>query len=191
MRPEVKRYRPFAFLLNSVDRLGRTIDPTVLSVASEIAPRALLYAEKLLGDPALAMNLFEEAAATVSHALKEKSASGSPSVHDMRGYLFRAFLRRIGRERRTEILIEPSTDASATASETLRESDDPDLRVLTKELLRRCDRVTQEIILHRLEGFSWREIERDLGIPIPLATQRYSRAIQHLRDILRGRGRVA
>ena len=78
MRPEVKRYRPFAFLLNSVDRLGRTIDPTVLSVATEIAPRALLYAEKLLGDPALAMNLFEEAAATVSHALKEKSASGSP-----------------------------------------------------------------------------------------------------------------
>ena len=191
MRPDVKRYRPLAFLLNSVDRLGRTIDPIVLSVASEIAPRALRYAEKLLGDPALAMNLFEEAAATVSHALHAKADSGSPTSTTCAAISSGLFYVVSRRERRTEILVETSTDARAIASETLRESDDPDLLVLSKELLRRCDRVTQEIILHRLEGFSWREIERDLGIPIPLATQRYSRAIQHLRDILRGRGRVA
>jgi DNA-directed RNA polymerase specialized sigma24 family protein len=191
MRPDVKRYRPFAFLLNSVDRLGRTIDPTVLSVASEIAPRALRYAEKLLRDPALATSLFEEAAATVSHALRDKAVSGAPTIRDMRSYLFRAFLRRIGEERSREILVEDSADADALMPESLHKNDDLNKHVLTDELLRTCDRVTREIIFHRLEGYSWREIERDLGIPLPAAKQRYSRAIQHLRGMFRVRGRVA
>jgi RNA polymerase sigma factor (sigma-70 family) len=191
MRPDVKRYRPIVFLLNAVDRLGRTIDPTVLSAANEIAPRALHYAEKLLGDPALALNLYEEAAATVSHALRDKTVSGDSSIHDMRGYLFKAFLRRIGEERRKEVRVESSKESNANSLEIPDESDDPDLHLLTKELLQKCDRVTQEIILHRLEGFSWKEIERDLGIPIPNATQRFRRAIQHLRAVFRVRGRVA
>jgi DNA-directed RNA polymerase specialized sigma24 family protein len=177
--------------LNALDRLGRTIDPAVLSVANEIAPRALPYAEKLLGDPALATNLFEEAAATVSQALRDKTAAGAPNIRDLRGYLFRAYLHRIGEQRRKELLVEDSTDTKAFIPQACSESHDPDLDVLTKELLQSCDRVTEEIILRRLEGFSWKEIERDLNIPIVAATQRYRRAIQHLRGIFRARGRVA
>ena len=64
--------RSATFLLNSVDRLGRTINPKVLAVAHEIGPRAVAYAERLLGDAALTMNLFEESAAAVSEALKRK-----------------------------------------------------------------------------------------------------------------------
>src|SRR6266702_2627150 len=81
-----------AFLLNSVDRLGRPIDPGVLSVAQDISHQALVYAEKILGDPAVALNLFEEAAAT-------------PPVRDLRAYLFRAYVRRISQERRREVAL--------------------------------------------------------------------------------------
>ena len=44
------KLEPVCYLLNSVDRLGRTINPKVLAVAHEIGPRAVAYAERLLGD---------------------------------------------------------------------------------------------------------------------------------------------
>lgn len=49
-------------LVNAIDRLGRPIDLCVLSVAQEMAPQALTYAEKFVGDSCVAMNLLEEAA---------------------------------------------------------------------------------------------------------------------------------
>ena len=94
------------FLLNSVDLLGREIDPAVLSVAQEIATRAVSYGERLLGDPALAISLFEEAAATVSKTIKEKAASGKPRIRDMRGNLFRTYLRRISVERKATVALD-------------------------------------------------------------------------------------
>jgi hypothetical protein len=83
-----------SFLLNSVDRLGRTIDPVVLAVAREIGPRAVAYAERLLADTALIMNLFEESAGAVSEALRRKPKGASP-VRDLSAYLYRTF-QRIG-----------------------------------------------------------------------------------------------
>jgi hypothetical protein len=55
MHPQRERQPSPAFLLNSVDCLGREIDPAVLSVAQEIGTSAVRYAENLLGDPALAI----------------------------------------------------------------------------------------------------------------------------------------
>src|SRR5580692_1619992 len=89
------------FLLNSVDLSGREIDPTVLSVANRIAPKAIPYAERLLGDPAVAMNLFEQAAASVSEAIKAKQASGS-AVRDLAAYLFRAYIRLVSEAKRKD-----------------------------------------------------------------------------------------
>jgi hypothetical protein len=62
MHPQRERKTSPVFLLNSVDRLGREIEPAVLSVAQEIGTTAVRYAEKLLGDPAIAITLFGEAA---------------------------------------------------------------------------------------------------------------------------------
>ena len=75
MYPQRERKPGPALLLNTVDRLGREIDPAVLSVAQEIGPSAVRYAENVLGDPALAISLFEKAAATVSQTLRDKAAS--------------------------------------------------------------------------------------------------------------------
>ena len=187
MHPRRETRRDSPFLLNAVDHLGRKIDPAILSIANEIAPRALRYAEKFIGDPAVAVNLFEEAAATVSQALRDKAANGAPDIHDMRRYLFRTFLHRLGEERRTEVNTEDLPKREILVRHAPRDGNDLDSFILTEELLGSCDRVTQEIILHRLEGCSWKEIERRLGIRIPAATQRYRRAVHHLREIYRAR----
>jgi hypothetical protein len=86
MHPQRQGKASPVFWVNSVDHFGRGIDPAVLSVAQEIGPSAVRFAEKLLGDPALAITLFEEAAATVSQTHSGKTARGKPDVKDMRGY---------------------------------------------------------------------------------------------------------
>ena len=65
------------FLLNEVDRSGRPIAPEVLSVTRKIGPRVIAYAENLIGDPAVAVTCLEEAAASVSAAIKQKQRTGS------------------------------------------------------------------------------------------------------------------
>ena len=95
LRAERKTKQSHPFFLNSVDLLGREIDPRVYSVAQEMGKRALSRAEKLLGDPALALNLFEEVAGTVSRVVREKAGSGQPPIKDLRGYPFLAFMRRV------------------------------------------------------------------------------------------------
>src|SRR5208283_155522 len=110
MHPHRKPTINAPFLLNAIDHLGRAIDPSVLSVAQEIGPGAVRYAEKVVGDPALAISLFEETAATVSRTLREKAASGKPDVTDIRGYLFHSYMRRIKRQKRMEaVLTDPDS----------------------------------------------------------------------------------
>jgi hypothetical protein len=69
--------------VNSIDRLARCIEPCVLSAANEIAPQALSCAENFVGHPCVAMNLMEEAAASVSEAIYAKGAAQVPPVRDM------------------------------------------------------------------------------------------------------------
>ena len=95
-------------LLNAVDRFGREINPTVLSIAREIGPRALSYAQNLIGDPASAINYLEEAAASVSAAIEQKKLSGGPQVRNIAAYLFRTFVRRVDDARRKEAVLERS-----------------------------------------------------------------------------------
>jgi hypothetical protein len=104
--------RTHPLLLNAVDRLGRPIEPCVLSVAQEMAPQALAYAQTFIGDPCVAMNLLEEAAATVSETVRAKETARVPPIRDMRAYLYRSFLRRIGEEERSEARLQEALDAS-------------------------------------------------------------------------------
>jgi hypothetical protein len=93
-------------LVNALDRRGRPIEPSVLSVARDIAPKAISHAQKSLADSCVAMNLLEEAAATVSEAVLAKQFGGLPPIRDLRAYLYRAFLRRVAAERQSEIRLE-------------------------------------------------------------------------------------
>ena len=177
------------FLLNSVDLLGKEIDPAVLSVAQEIAPRAVFHAEKLLGDPAVAISLFEEAAATVSKTIKDKAASGKPRIRDIRGYLFRTYLRRISVERKANLVLDDATEAEW--QKHARQAGDRDIErhLLLSELLETCDTLTREVVYRKLEGCTGKEIEKFCGIPANAANLRFSKALRRLQRAVRARGR--
>jgi DNA-directed RNA polymerase specialized sigma24 family protein len=178
------------FLLNSVDHLGRPIDPSVLSVAQEIGPGAVRYAEKLLGDPALALNLFEETAASVSKVRSEKAGTGKPDVTDVRGYLFLAYMRRIRRQKRLEAVLNDPNSLSVTRQAQYADVQDVERSLFLAEVLASCDTVTQNVVLRRLEGYSWKEIERRCGVSCDAARKRFSSTIQRLRNVYQGRGRA-
>jgi hypothetical protein len=159
-----RAYRNPTPLLNDVDRLGRSIEPCVPSVAQYIAPQAVTYAQKALADPCVAINLLEEAAATVSQAVHAKRASNLPPIRDMRAYLYRAFLRRVSAYRQTELQMEDAVEDQFCLIEGKSFDEIAEARLLLKQILRMCDRKTRWIIWERIEGRSWDEIAYDMAI---------------------------
>jgi DNA-directed RNA polymerase specialized sigma24 family protein len=174
--------RSAIFLLNSVDRLGRTINPRVLAAAHEIGPRAVAYGERLLGDAALTMNLFEESAAAVSEALRRKSKDARP-VRDLSAYLYRTFLRKISLARGKQTRLETPLRNNARTQFLARQPSQAEVSLLFDEVMATYDKVTQ-IVYRRLEGLSWKEIAAEFGIATHAAESRYSRALAHARRLL-------
>jgi DNA-directed RNA polymerase specialized sigma24 family protein len=168
------------FLPHSVDHLGRPIGPDVFRIAQEIAPRAVSYGNRVLGDSAVAMTLFEEAAASVSRTLGEDIDSG-PHVREMRRYLFRSYLRRISTARRTEPCLICASEHFRNSSLQDAEVRKIETAVVLREVLDRCDGMTRAILQRRLEGCSWKQIEREFGISANAAALRLRRTVRNLR----------
>src|SRR5579872_5298613 len=141
-----------AVRVSPMDQRGRPISPAVLSAAEEDSRRAIHHAERLLVDPAVAANLLEEAAATVSRALEARNALERP-VHDLESYLFRAFLRRLNRTEKRQSLSADAVDLDAFLS---RISGDPrkalEMKIFIDELLMQCDPVVRDMLGRRLGG---------------------------------------
>jgi RNA polymerase sigma factor (sigma-70 family) len=186
-RPETKSGPPF--LLNSVDRFGRQIAPAVMSVSMEIGPRALAYARNLIGDAALAMNYFEEAAASVSTAIDEKKASGAPPIRNVAAYLFRTFIRMVDDAKHKEKILEESLKESVEARTLSTEEAQVEAAVLLNEVMETCDRASRDVVVLRLEGFSWKEIGKQLAISTHGAEARFSKALDHARKVFKIRRR--
>jgi len=176
--------RPRPLLLNAVDRLGRKIDPAVLSIAHEIGPRALSYAGILIGDPAEAINYLEEAAASVSAAIEQKKCSGTPEVRNVAAYLFRTFVRIVDEARRKKPVLEASSRDNGDVRLCLP-AHRVETTVLLNEVMATCDRGSREVVVLRLEGFSWAEIGKHLGISTHAAEARFSKALDHARKTLK------
>jgi DNA-directed RNA polymerase specialized sigma24 family protein len=172
-------------LLNAVDRLGRKIDPVVLSVAREIGPRALSYAQNLIGDPAAAINYLEEAAASVSAAMVQKKLSGRPEVRDVAAYLFRTFVRMVDDVRSKEATVEEAVEERGDLQTHWTGQDQVETAVLLSEVMATCDRASREVVVLRLEGFSWHEIGQHLGISTHAAELRFSKALDRARKTLK------
>ena len=188
MRPRLETKPSLPFLLNSVDRFGRQIAPAVLSVATELGPRALAYAQNLIGDPALAINYFEEAAASVSAAIEQKRTSGAPAVRNVAAYLFRTFIRMVDDAKRKEAILEKSLLEYGETQTLSTEKDRTETTVVLNEVMGTCDRVSREVVVLRLEGFSWKEIGKHFGISSHAAEARFSKALDHARKMLKIRG---
>jgi len=170
-----------AFRLSPVDRLGRTIDPAVLTAAEEIGERAVGHAEKILVDPALATDLLEESAAAVSRALRTKQRRNEMPVRNLHAYLFRAFIRRVNKATRRD---PPFADSPPSYSSDWSVSTDLESKILLDEFLTRCDPVTRDMLYRRIQGFSWKEIGKAYGISAHAAESRFSQALQRVRKRL-------
>lgn len=173
------------FWISAVDRLGRAIDPAVLAAAEEIGPRAVLYGERLLHDSASATNLLEEAAATVSLAIKLKGDVGPGRVRNLQAYIFRAFVRLVNKTRRKDLFLSNHGALNPAVCSNVRDvSEDMELRVLVTEFLSRCDPVTRDMFYRRMQGFSWKEIARAHGISTHAAESKFSQALRRVRTKL-------
>ena len=167
--------------VNPVDRRGRQISPAVLNAAEEIGLRALRHAEKLFIDPAVAANLLEEAAATVSRAISARSSSQHP-IQNLNSYLFRAFIRRVNKRYKQELSSAESLRAHAgEAPDTIDPRLSIDNKILIDEFLTRCDPTTRDMFLRRIVGFSWKEIGRSHGISTHAAESRFNQTFQKAR----------
>ena len=156
----------------------------VLRAAEEVSRRAIQHAERLLVDPAIAANLLEEAAATVSRALKAKNAN-EDSVRDLESYLFRAFLRRLNRAKKRQSFLAKAVELQAFLS---RVSSDPrkalEMKILIDEFLMHCDPAMRDMLCRRMEGCSWKEIGWAYRISSHAAESKFSQALQKVRSKL-------
>ncbi len=164
-------------LVNAIDPLGRPIEPYVLSVAHEIAPQAVSYAQKSLADPCVAMNLLEEAAATVSEAVLAKQLAELPPIRDLRAYLLAA-------KRQAEIRLEEAFEERLRLNEGMSFEEKLEARLLLKQILRECDRKTMWIVWERIEGRPWDEIAHGCLMTNRAARLHYSRALREIREAL-------
>ena len=182
MRPYQTLTQAPHFMVNAIDRRGRPIEPCVLLVARDIAPQAVSYAQKFLADPCVAVNLLEEAAATVSEAVLAKQVAALTPIRDLRPYLYRAFLRRVSAERRTEIRQEEGFEDRLRLQEDMSFEEKFEARLLLKQILCMCDRNTLWIIWERIEGRSWEEIAGDMLMTNHAARLHCSRALRAIRE---------
>ena len=170
-----------SFRISSVDRLGRRIDPAVLTAAEEILPRAVAHGVKLLGDLAVIANLLEEAAAVVSRKLQ----SDPSLILNVPGYLLMCFVRKVNRAKRKEPLMVNLSEAVRPKLAWADPSDQLHTKILLDEFLARCDFITRDMVWRRKAGFSWEEIGRVHGISGHAAEERVRYVFQQVRGKLR------
>jgi DNA-directed RNA polymerase specialized sigma24 family protein len=171
--------------INPLDRRGRSIAPLVVEAAEQIAHRAIRHAERQFIDPAIALTLLEEAAATVSRSLEMKGHCDDNAVRDIRAYLFRAFIRRLNRAKKRQSALEEAARISSEANNNpIHPQPNLDLKILVDELLTRCDPKTREMFYRRVQGFSWKEIGLSYGISGHAAEKHFNQAIHKIRERL-------
>jgi len=174
-----------ALRVSPMDRRGRPISVPVLLAAEEVSRRAIQHAERLLVDPAIAANLLEEAAATVSRALNAKNAN-EDSVRDLESYLFRAFIRRLNRAKKQQSFLAKAVELQPFLP---RVSWDPrktlEMKIFIDEFLTHCDPAIRDVFYRRMEGYSWREVGQVYRISSHAAESKFSQALQKVRSKLR------
>src|SRR5713226_5812283 len=166
--------------LSAVAPSGRSIEPCVFSVAQGIADQAVSYAEKFLGDSCVAVDLLEEAAATVSEVIRAKEVAQIAPIRDVRRYLFRVFLRKVAEARRNETTYQEASQWYSHPRDDTH-GDGLDSQILLDQILSQFDSVTREMILRRIEGHSWGEIASEFDLSNHAARVRFSKALQWLR----------
>lgn len=136
------------------------------------APRLLAYMMTITRDRHRAEDALQN--------LFVKLAASPPDLRDPKAYLYRAARREAwraskGRPERTLDTLEvlaPSTEA-------------PDSEPLIVALGRLPEDQAEVVLLHAIEGFTFREVAKIVRIPADTAASRYRLALDKLREIMR------
>lgn len=165
------------FRISPTDHRGRMIDPTVVEAAEAIGQRAIQYADRILGDPAVAADVFDDAAATVSRVVRLKQRC-QESILDLQAYLFRTFIRRVSKLKAHESRFIDRRHGDS--NERSYGPEEFDSKILIAELLARCDPTVRDMFFQRIQGFSWKEIGNAHGVSAHAAESRYSKALHRV-----------
>jgi DNA-directed RNA polymerase specialized sigma24 family protein len=130
------------------------------------------------------MTLFEQAAASVSEAIKTKQ-DGSSAVRDLAAYLFRAYIRLVSEVKRKDVTLQETLDAQAENQLWRSNLVRAEAALLLDEIMSTCDRLTREVAFRRLEGLSWKEIGERYGLSGHAAEARFSKALDRARKRLK------
>ena len=171
---------PNLFRLNSVDRHGRKIDPTVLVAADEVFPRALEHGLNMSCDPAIVANVLEEVAAEVSGRLDQRNETDHRQpIRNLPGYVFHSFVRQLNRLRSKELEL---VSADGTGMTYTSRWADPtaqfEARILLDECLAQCDFVIRDMFWRRVQGFTWEDIGKIHNVSAHAAEIRFREAIE-------------
>ena len=109
----------------------------------------------------------------------------------MRRYLFRVYLRRIDLEKKASIAVADATEEEWEKEASRTDNSYIERQILLKELLEGCDTLSREILYLKLEGCTWKEIEKRCGIPLNAANLRFSKTLRRLQKLVRTRGHFA
>jgi DNA-directed RNA polymerase specialized sigma24 family protein len=155
-----------------VGRNGKPLHPEVSSIAQQITRQALFYGETILGDSKRARSLFEHVVAEVS-ATVEAKRSGSSQFKDLRRYLLRTFVRRLSDEIRRRRGWKPLRSRTRVKPRVSVE-----MALILDDVSAGCDKVTQDVVLRRIDGFSWHEIGIHYGLSAQATRVRFKKAFQ-------------
>ena|GEM_PF-757000 len=167
--------------VSPLDRRGRPISPAVRIAAEEVSGRAMQHAERLFVDPAEAANVLEDAASAVSRALILKKTDES-SIRNLQSYLFRAFLRRLNRTKKRELLLGKTVeleDFHLHPSHNVRTT--LEMKIFIDEFMMYCDPVMRDMLCRRMAGYSWAEVAQKYGISRHAAESKFSQTLQKVR----------
>lgn len=138
--------------------------------------RALEHGLKLLGDPAVVVDALEQVAAAVSRLVRTEAPPGAPAIKNLPGYVFRAFVRHVNRLRRRQLALRSSNGDGPP------HSTDPshalEMKILLDECLRQFDVGARDMLLRRIQGFSWNEIGKIHGLSGHAAEVRFGHALR-------------
>jgi len=121
----------------------------------------------------------------VSEVVRAKETAQNPPIRDMRAYLYRAFLRRVGEKERSEARLQEVLEDDLRLDEVMSVEASVETKLLLKQILSICDRKTRAIIWGRIEGHSWDEISYDVVMSNHAARLHYSKALRAIRDALK------
>ena len=162
----------------------RELRTQLASAAGKTWRRWMEFSEGQGGEAIDAIAALEYA---VGAAVEAEATSG---VRNADGYVFKAFLRKVGKLLRREERID-YRDPTALAE--LKVPDDADVvrhleeGIQVKELMTLMDERTRTIFVMDCQGFSRRETARVLGISEDAVRKAYARGIERLQRLLSSR----